>query len=271
MGEDQPRVGELTGELDGMQAERRDAASGVDQHRQPALVGQRDDVPHARVVERELLGPRMELDPARPARERALGLGDRVGLRVQAAERDQPALGGEGLVDHRVVGRRIAVGLVHREDEGAPGVGDVEQGDQLGERLAHAVGVVFAEVRVGIPHRSPGTSRSTISVQGGVALDRSTGHSYHERDHGTVPHRPLDARRRPIPNRVVLAPLAGIGNWFVRLQAKRYGAGLAVSEMVSSFAVHYGNERTCTELLRIHPDERVACRCPSSCSATTRT
>jgi tRNA-dihydrouridine synthase B len=41
-----------------------------------------------------------------------------------------------------------------------------------------------------------------------------------------------------IPNRVVLAPLAGIGNWFVRLQAKRYGAGLAVSEMVSSFGVH---------------------------------
>jgi nifR3 family TIM-barrel protein len=58
-----------------------------------------------------------------------------------------------------------------------------------------------------------------------------------------------------IPNRVVLAPLAGIGNWFVRLQAKRYGAGLAVSEMVSSHAVHYGNARTCTELLRIHPDE----------------
>jgi tRNA-dihydrouridine synthase B len=59
----------------------------------------------------------------------------------------------------------------------------------------------------------------------------------------------------PIPNRVVLAPLAGIGNWFVRLQAKRYGAGLVVSEMVSSFAVHYRNERTCRELLRIHPDE----------------
>jgi tRNA-dihydrouridine synthase B len=59
-----------------------------------------------------------------------------------------------------------------------------------------------------------------------------------------------------IPNRVVLAPLAGIGNWFVRLQAKRYGAGLAFSEMVSSHAVHYRNEKTCTELLRIHPDER---------------
>jgi tRNA-dihydrouridine synthase B len=59
----------------------------------------------------------------------------------------------------------------------------------------------------------------------------------------------------PISNRVVLAPLAGIGNWFVRLQAKRYGAGLVVSEMVSSHAVHYRNERTCRELLRIHPDE----------------
>jgi nifR3 family TIM-barrel protein len=59
-----------------------------------------------------------------------------------------------------------------------------------------------------------------------------------------------------IPNRVVLAPLAGIGNWFVRLQAKRYGAGLAVSEMVSSFAIHYGNRKTHDELLTIHPRER---------------
>jgi tRNA-dihydrouridine synthase B len=59
-----------------------------------------------------------------------------------------------------------------------------------------------------------------------------------------------------VPNRVVLAPLAGIGNWFVRLQAKRYGAGMAVSEMVSSFGVHHRNEKTCTELLRIEPAER---------------
>jgi len=58
-----------------------------------------------------------------------------------------------------------------------------------------------------------------------------------------------------IPNRVLLAPLAGIGNWFVRLQAKRHGAGLAVSEMVSSFGLHHRNERTMGELMRIHPDE----------------
>src|SRR5919107_5336026 len=58
-----------------------------------------------------------------------------------------------------------------------------------------------------------------------------------------------------IPNRVVLAPLAGIGNWFVRLQAKRHGAGLVVSEMVSSFGLKYGDPRTEREFLKIHPDE----------------
>ena len=69
-------------------------------------------------------------------------------------------------------------------------------------------------------------------------------------------HEPWELGGVTIPNRVVLAPLAGIGNWFVRLQAKRYGAGLAVSEMVSSHAIHYGNRRTLDELLVIHPDER---------------
>ncbi|MEA2308163.1 MAG: tRNA-dihydrouridine synthase [Thermoleophilaceae bacterium] len=58
-----------------------------------------------------------------------------------------------------------------------------------------------------------------------------------------------------IPNRVLLAPLAGIGNWFVRLQARRHGAGLAFSEMVSSFGLKYGDRRTLGEFLRIHPDE----------------
>jgi tRNA-dihydrouridine synthase B len=61
-----------------------------------------------------------------------------------------------------------------------------------------------------------------------------------------------------VPNRVLLAPLAGIGTWFVRLQARRYGAGMTVSEMVSSFAIHHRNAKTMTELLRIHPDERDA-------------
>lgn len=58
-----------------------------------------------------------------------------------------------------------------------------------------------------------------------------------------------------VANRLLLAPLAGIGNWFVRLQARRYGAGLAVSEMVSAIALERGNRRTHVEMLRIHPDE----------------
>ncbi len=58
-----------------------------------------------------------------------------------------------------------------------------------------------------------------------------------------------------IANRVLLAPLAGIGNWFVRMQAKRHGAGMAVSEMVSSHAIHYRNERTLRDLLVIKPEE----------------
>jgi tRNA-dihydrouridine synthase B len=61
-----------------------------------------------------------------------------------------------------------------------------------------------------------------------------------------------------VANRVLLAPLAGIGNWFVRLQARRHGAGLAVSEMISSFGLHHRNQRTLRELLRIHPAEHPA-------------
>src|ERR1044072_6781448 len=58
-----------------------------------------------------------------------------------------------------------------------------------------------------------------------------------------------------IANRVLLAPLAGIGNWFVRLQARRHGAGVAVSEIISSFGLHHRTERTLTQLMRIHPDD----------------
>src|SRR6188472_1251389 len=66
---------------------------------------------------------------------------------------------------------------------------------------------------------------------------------------------PFEIGGVPIANRVLLAPLAGIGNWFVRLQAKRHGAGLVVSEMVSSFGLVHGDARTHREFLRIHPDE----------------
>src|ERR687895_399330 len=57
------------------------------------------------------------------------------------------------------------------------------------------------------------------------------------------------------PTRLVLPPLAGIGNWFVRLEARRHGAGLVVSEMVSSFGLKHGDARTHREFLRLHPEE----------------
>lgn len=58
-----------------------------------------------------------------------------------------------------------------------------------------------------------------------------------------------------IPNRVVQAPLAGIANWAFRHQSRRHGAGLAVSEMVASFGIVHGNQRT-QAMLDMHHDQR---------------
>jgi len=57
-----------------------------------------------------------------------------------------------------------------------------------------------------------------------------------------------------LSNRLVQAPLAGIANWAFRRQSRRHGAGLTVSEMVSSFGVFHGNQKT-TRMLRIVADE----------------
>ena len=59
---------------------------------------------------------------------------------------------------------------------------------------------------------------------------------------------------------MLLAPLAGIGNWFVRLQAKRHGAGMAVWRWSRASRSTTATRRRCTELLRIHPDERSGAR-----------
>jgi tRNA-dihydrouridine synthase B len=90
--------------------------------------------------------------------------------------------------------------------------------------------------RVPAPHPKQGSGRPTATLN-------------------AVLNTPFRIGPVEVPNRVLLAPLAGIGTWFVRLQARRYGAGLAVSEMVSSFAIHHRNDKTMNELLRIHPDE----------------
>ena len=58
-----------------------------------------------------------------------------------------------------------------------------------------------------------------------------------------------------IKNRVVLAPMAGIGNSAYRRIIKQMGAGLIYAEMVSDKAISYGNEKT-TNMLYMTEEER---------------
>lgn len=58
-----------------------------------------------------------------------------------------------------------------------------------------------------------------------------------------------------IKSQVVLAPMAGVSNHSFRKIAKRMGAGLVVSEMVSDHALHYKNKKT-FELLYMEEEER---------------
>ena len=58
-----------------------------------------------------------------------------------------------------------------------------------------------------------------------------------------------------IPNRLVLAPMAGISNTSFRKIVKLMGAGLIYAEMVSSNALVYGNQKT-LELLKMSDEER---------------
>lgn len=62
-------------------------------------------------------------------------------------------------------------------------------------------------------------------------------------------------REIEIPNQVVVAPMAGVTNQAFRLIAKRFGAGLLYSEMVSDKGLDYGNKKT-LDLLVVHPLEK---------------
>jgi len=75
MREDQLGVRELARQRDGVLAERRDAAAGVDQHRHAPLVRERDELAHGGDVEPEPLGARVQLDAAGAGVQRARGLG----------------------------------------------------------------------------------------------------------------------------------------------------------------------------------------------------
>ncbi len=61
-----------------------------------------------------------------------------------------------------------------------------------------------------------------------------------------------------LPSRLVQAPMAGISGRAFRLQARRFGAGLAFTEMISSFGVNYRNRRTLDLLALTAPEHPVA-------------
>ena len=65
-------------------------------------------------------------------------------------------------------------------------------------------------------------------------------------DHGVgdVFRRPLLIGTLALDRRLFMAPMAGITSLAFRRSVRRWGAGLAFTEMISAYGVHYGNRRT---------------------------
>lgn len=57
-----------------------------------------------------------------------------------------------------------------------------------------------------------------------------------------------------IPNRVVVAPMAGVTNVAFRVICKEFGAGLVECEMISGAGIHYQNPRTLA-MMAVNPHE----------------
>ncbi len=143
------RLGIALTERQRVAAERGDPETGVDDHGQPALRGEREHGCHARMTEIEPLRPRMQLHAPGAGGQAALQLADRVRVGIDATEGDEPTFrrcrGGE----HGLVRFAVAGALHQREHRSAPS----DQGERVGElggRAAPPVGIVAAQVRVGI-------------------------------------------------------------------------------------------------------------------------
>ena len=57
-----------------------------------------------------------------------------------------------------------------------------------------------------------------------------------------------------IPNRVVVAPMAGVSNSAFRMICKEFGAGLVVCEMISDHGIIYRNKKTMS-MMKVDPRE----------------
>ncbi|MCI2049059.1 MAG: tRNA dihydrouridine synthase DusB [Lachnospiraceae bacterium] len=70
----------------------------------------------------------------------------------------------------------------------------------------------------------------------------------------TVPSGPFRIGSVTVPNRLVLAPMAGVSDLPFRTLCRAQGAGLVCTEMISAKAICYGNRAT-GELMRTLPGE----------------
>ena len=130
--------------------DRRQAAAGVDQDRHAALGRQLEHGREPFVVEQELLGAWMELDPAGAEVEAAARLLDRPLVEREPHEGDQAALRAGRELERAIVAgleARVPVGLVEAEHEGARDAVPVHRADQLLVAADHPVDV-RAEMRV---------------------------------------------------------------------------------------------------------------------------
>ena len=66
---------------------------------------------------------------------------------------------------------------------------------------------------------------------------------------------PLKIGNVELENNIILAPMAGITDLPFRMICKRFGPGLVCTEMASSKAIHYGDEKT-KKLLNIEGEKR---------------
>ena len=153
----------------------------MDQDRDAALGREGEDPSEPLVVQVERLGAGMELDAARAEVEAAGRLGDRLGGQVEADERDEDAvarLRGRERPVVRGPERRLTIGLVQAEGEGALDVRPLEALEQHVERADHPVDV-GSHVDVGVEELGP--VRNEARGLGLVELDEALGPFPHVR------------------------------------------------------------------------------------------
>ncbi len=152
VGEDQLRAGVGVAQALERRRDRRQSPAGVDEDRDAALGCEREHRREPLVVEEELLGPWVELDPTRAEVEAPARLLDRPLVEREPHERDEATGRACRELERPVVAGAeagVPVGLVEAEDEGSRDAVAVHGAEELLVVAHHPVDV-RAEVRVGV-------------------------------------------------------------------------------------------------------------------------